>query len=332
MSNQLKDQISIRDARVEDAPLLSEAERQVASVPGRLISRPHELTDSAFLEKIDILSRSSNGKYIVAELNNAIIGHAMLDPMNHEVTRHIVRLTIVVHSGFEGRGIGERMLTHLIAWARSCPEVEKIELHVRASNLRAVHLYQKCGFHFEGRLRNRVKHASEQYDDDFEMGLFLRAPPKAQTIICMAIGKVISTRKEMSDDQWDKVESQVQLDDTQLSPEALIGIEEFSHVEILFQMNQVEYRKIETSSRHPRNNEGWPKVGIFAQRGKNRPNQIGSTICRLVKVKGLTLHVEGLYAIDGTPVLDVKPWVQEFGPRGTQRQPKWMSELMKNYW
>ena len=60
----------------------------------------------------------------------------------------------------------------------------------------------------------------------------------------------------------------------------------------------------------------WPKVGIFAQRGKNRPNQIGVTICKIVSVEGLSVHVEGLDAIDGTPVLDLKPWVAEFGPRG----------------
>ena len=61
--------------------------------------------------------------------------------------------------------------------------------------------------------------------------------------------------------------------------------------------------KIVTGARHPRNNEAWPKVGIFAQRGKNRPNRIGSTICRLVGVKGRTLGVKALDAIAGTLAL-----------------------------
>ena len=89
---------------------------------------------------------------------------------------------------------------------------------------------------------------------------------------------------------------------------------------------------METSARHPRNNAEWPKVGIFAQRGKNRPNQIGLTLCKILKVDGTALYLEGLDAVDGSPVLDIKPWVIEFGPRGPVLQPKWISELMRGYW
>lgn len=89
---------------------------------------------------------------------------------------------------------------------------------------------------------------------------------------------------------------------------------------------------MEDKARHPRNNTDWPKVGVFAQRGRNRPNRIGSTICRILKVDGLNLYVEGLDAIDGSPVLDIKPWVIEFGPRGLVFQPGWMSDLMQGYW
>jgi tRNA (Thr-GGU) A37 N-methylase len=73
-------------------------------------------------------------------------------------------------------------------------------------------------------------------------------------------------------------------------------------------------------------------VGIFAQRGKNRPNRIGVTVCRIVSVSGRRIEVEGLDAIDGTPVLDIKPVMAEFLPRGEIRQPDWSSELMKDYW
>ena len=90
--------------------------------------------------------------------------------------------------------------------------------------------------------------------------------------------------------------------------------------------------KIETGARHPRNNLDWPAVGIFAQRGKNRPNRIGTTICRVLRVEGTRLHLEGLDAVDGTPVLDLKPWVRDFGPRGEVVQPAWMVELMSGYW
>jgi tRNA (Thr-GGU) A37 N-methylase len=89
---------------------------------------------------------------------------------------------------------------------------------------------------------------------------------------------------------------------------------------------------IETGARHPRNRIDWPLVGIFAQRGKNRPNRIGITICRIEKVEGKRLHVRGLDAIDGTPVIDIKPVLREFLPRGDIRQPEWASELMTGYW
>ncbi len=81
-----------------------------------------------------------------------------------------------------------------------------------------------------------------------------------------------------------------------------------------------------------RNNPEWPAVGIFAQRGKNRPNRIGSTICRIIRREGRTLVVSELDAIDGTPVLDIKPVMQEFLPRHEVRQPHWSRELMRLYW
>ena len=114
--------------------------------------------------------------------------------------------------------------------------------------------------------------------------------------------------------------------------EALPGLADFSHVEVLFLFHEVEPGKIVSGARHPRNNKAWPAVGIFAQRGKNRPNLIGSTICRLVRVDGTTLHVVELDAIDGTPVLDIKPVMAEFLPREPVRQPAWSTELMHRYW
>jgi tRNA (Thr-GGU) A37 N-methylase len=76
----------------------------------------------------------------------------------------------------------------------------------------------------------------------------------------------------------------------------------------------------------------WPRVGIFAQRPKDRPNRIGVSVCRLLGVDGLELRVAGLDAVDGTPVLDVKPVMREFLPRGEIHQPAWATELMKDYW
>jgi tRNA (Thr-GGU) A37 N-methylase len=73
-------------------------------------------------------------------------------------------------------------------------------------------------------------------------------------------------------------------------------------------------------------------VGIFAQRGKGRPNRLGATIVEIVNRAGRVLTVTGLDAIDGTPVLDIKPVMAEFLPRNPVRQPKWSHELMRSYW
>lgn len=145
------------------------------------------------------------------------------------------------------------------------------------------------------------------------------------------IGVVRSTRKTVKDDGWDAETASIELV-AEFSAESLAGLADFSHVEVLFHMNQVDPEKVETTARHPRNNPAWPKVGIFAQRGKNRPNQIGSTICRILNVEGTVLTVEGLDAVEGTPVLDLKPWVKEFAPRGPVTQPTWVGQLMQEYW
>lgn len=81
-----------------------------------------------------------------------------------------------------------------------------------------------------------------------------------------------------------------------------------------------------------RENPDWPAVGIFAQRGRLRPNRLGLTVVRILQRKERSLFVEGLDAVDGTPVLDIKPVMAEFLPRGLLRQPDWSHELMKEYW
>jgi tRNA (Thr-GGU) A37 N-methylase len=89
---------------------------------------------------------------------------------------------------------------------------------------------------------------------------------------------------------------------------------------------------VHLGSRIPRGNPAWPSVGIFAQRAKDRPNRIGLATCELLGVEGTVLRVRGLDAIDGTPVLDIKPYMAEFAPRGTTRQPQWSHELMASYY
>ena len=145
------------------------------------------------------------------------------------------------------------------------------------------------------------------------------------------IGYVRGGRSATIDDNWGGERARIELVES-FGPEALFGLGEFSHAEIIFYFDQVPNTKIETGARHPRGNQEWPLVGIFAQRGKNRPNRIGLCTCKIIAVSGTFVEVEGLDAIDGTPVLDIKPVMAEFLPRKNVTQPAWSKELMKNYW
>ena len=146
-----------------------------------------------------------------------------------------------------------------------------------------------------------------------------------------AVGVVRGGRGEVKDDDWGAVESAIELDG-RFGPEALASLESFSHAVIVFLFDRVPPEKIETGARHPRNNRDWPLAGIFAQRGKNRPNRIGVSTCEILRVDGRTLHVRGLDAVDGSPVLDIKPHMTGFEPRGAVREPGWARDLMTGYW
>lgn len=154
----------------------------------------------------------------------------------------------------------------------------------------------------------------------------------AAVLTLVPIGRVQSSRSEPVDDDWDRERVRIVLDATRFTPDALAGLETFSHLEVLFVMHRVPDAEIQLGARRPRGREDWPLVGILAQRGKGRPNRLGLTRCRILRVTGLEIEVEGLDAIDGTPVLDIKPVMVEFLPRGDVRQPDWSHELMQGYW
>ena len=146
-----------------------------------------------------------------------------------------------------------------------------------------------------------------------------------------AIARVRCPRPAAQDDLWDAVESRIELDD-RFAPAALQGLDGFSHLEVVYLFDQVDPAQVNTGARHPRNNSDWPQMGIFAQRARKRPNRIGVSCCTLLGVDGRTIHVRGLDAIDGSPVLDIKPVIAEFLPRGPVHQPAWCAELMARYW
>lgn len=85
-------------------------------------------------------------------------------------------------------------------------------------------------------------------------------------------------------------------------------------------------------ARHPRNNYNLPLVGVLAQRNKNQYNQLGLSRAKILKVEKRVITLKGLDAINGTPVLDVKPYIKQFGITEITKQPEWVNEIMKDYY
>jgi len=111
----------------------------------------------------------------------------------------------------------------------------------------------------------------------------------------------------------------------------LIGLEEFTHAIIVFYMHQASYNEERHLVRHPQNREELPKIGIFAQRARHRPNPIGITSVQIIGVEENILTVKGLDAINETPILDIKPYFPDFDMRKDAETPEWVQEVMKYY-
>lgn len=162
--------VRIRTATPADAPILCEAERETARTPGLLVSRPAELKPEAFAAKIAALNR--DGLYLVAERDGALIGHALLEPLGLEALAHVLSLTIVVHPGYLGQGVGQALMSRLLDWAQARVGLLKIELRVRETNERARRLYERFGFVVEGVLHKRIRLPDGQLIGDVTMAWF----------------------------------------------------------------------------------------------------------------------------------------------------------------
>ncbi|MFI7442945.1 SAM-dependent methyltransferase [Nonomuraea indica] len=150
-------------------------------------------------------------------------------------------------------------------------------------------------------------------------------------VILSPVARVLGGRSEMFEDNWYNTKAVIRLDD-HLDASALQGLQEFSHLEIVFQFDRIDEADAQGRPRPPRKNPGGPLVGVFAHRGPYRPNRLGVSVCRLMAVDGRDLYVADLDALDGTPVLDIKPYLVEFAPADPVRQPAWASRLMREYY
>ncbi len=164
--------LRIRAALPADAEAIAAAEAETQRTPGLLVGQPGEIPVAAYRGKIAQLA--TDGRYLVGEETGALVGHAFLDPMPMRANAHVFRLTIVVHPGHLGRGIGTALLRDLLDWAQREARVGKVELNVRAGNLRAQRLYGKFGFIEEARFRQRVRRSDGTLEDDLGMAWFPR--------------------------------------------------------------------------------------------------------------------------------------------------------------
>lgn len=146
-----------------------------------------------------------------------------------------------------------------------------------------------------------------------------------------AIGVVRNGRTDARDADWGSLES-----DIVLEPEfrgGLHGLEAWSHVIVITYLDQDPTGELPPSDwrRHPRGLTHLPRVGVFAQRGRLRPNPIGVTTVTIVGLGPDGLRVRGLDALDGTPVLDLKPHARPFDAPRAVLEPAWFREMMRGY-
>jgi tRNA (adenine37-N6)-methyltransferase len=155
---------------------------------------------------------------------------------------------------------------------------------------------------------------------------------QAEEFVVRPVAHVIGGREKPTDDYWGGTRAIIRVDDPRFGEEAVKGLEEFNHLEVVFLFHLVDPDDVHFEARSSRNNPAWPKTGPFVHRNMRKVNRLGVSRCNLLSVDGLDLYVENLDAIDGTPVLDIKPWFAEMGPRGDLKQPSWVSEMLVDYY
>ena len=149
-----------------------------------------------------------------------------------------------------------------------------------------------------------------------------------ENIILNPIGYVKNSVEAKKDTSWVKDLSTIMLDESYSG--GLKGLEDFSHVIVLYYLDKAAFDREKHLQRRPQNRDDMPLVGIFSQRGKDRPNTIGMTSVKLVSFGQNTLTVKGLDAIDGTPVLDIKPYYPVYDKKDAV-VPEWVNRLMEHY-
>ena len=149
---------------------------------------------------------------------------------------------------------------------------------------------------------------------------------KLPAVTLKAIGIVrneVKERPPAERDWWAQLVSEIVIDSS--LAEALDGLEEFSHIVVLYYLHRVTEDKMPLKV-HPRRRQELPLMGLFATRTPNRPNRIGETTVRLLQRQGNILRVKGLDALDGTPIIDIKPYIPAYDSPANAKVPSWIPE------
>jgi tRNA-Thr(GGU) m(6)t(6)A37 methyltransferase TsaA len=140
-----------------------------------------------------------------------------------------------------------------------------------------------------------------------------------------AIGIIRNGVRQLPEEGWEEIVSDIVVDSS-LS-EALDNLEEFSHIIVLYWMHQLADRGQLSTKVHPMGKGELPLVGLFATRSPYRPNPVGKAMVRLLERRGNILRVKGLDAIDGSPVIDIKPYIPGYDSATGARVPPWITRL-----
>jgi tRNA-Thr(GGU) m(6)t(6)A37 methyltransferase TsaA len=140
-----------------------------------------------------------------------------------------------------------------------------------------------------------------------------------------AIGTVRSDFREPSAERLDLKEIVSEIEIEPVLAEALDGLEEFSHIIVLYWMHRASSQRLSLKV-HPMGRKDVPVKGIFAVRTPNRPNRIGKSTVRLLQRQKNVLRVQGLDALDGSPVLDIKPYMPGYDSADDARVPSWITK------
>jgi tRNA-Thr(GGU) m(6)t(6)A37 methyltransferase TsaA len=143
------------------------------------------------------------------------------------------------------------------------------------------------------------------------------------------IGYVSTSVKKEIDEEWGEIISEIMID--RCYEKGLIGLDNFSHIIVIFFMHKANFDINSHLTRKPQDRQDMPFLGIFAQRAKHRPNPIGISSVKLLSVKENIVRVQGLDAIDETPIIDIKPYFPIYDSMVNVKTPSWVDKLMQNY-